>query len=141
MYNERMNFNMIMTEVGLDTPIHKVNVDREGRGRFRVKTFFNFINKRIPYDLMLGYYISPLSGRMKGQYNKIAAAVIPSTGVERINTTHEGEFVTEEIMFIEPGDYVLELFICERPDFGESSEDDFDYRQKGFMVSSYFFEV
>lgn len=141
MYNERMNFNMIMTEIGSETPIHKVNVDGKGRGRFRVKTFFNFINKRIPYDLMMGYYVSSLSGVTRGKYNKIAAAVIPSTGDERINTTHEGEFITEEIMFIDPGAYVLELFICERPDLGEASADEFDYREKGFMVSSYFFEV
>lgn len=141
MYNERINFNMIMTEIGSEIPMHKVSVDGKGRGRFRVKTFFNFINKRMPYDLMMGYYISSLSEGKKGKYRKIAAAVIPATGEDRINATHEGEFITEEIMFIDPGEYALELFVCERPDLGGLDEDEFDYRAKGFMVSSYFFEV
>lgn len=141
MYSERINFNMIITEIDSDVPIHKIEVDGKGRGKFRVKTFFNFINKRLPYDLIMGYYISSMSGGKKGRYNRIAGAVIPATGDERINTTHEGEFITEEIMFIDPGQYVLELFICERPDLGNSTEKDFDFRSKGFMVSSYFFDV
>lgn len=61
-------------------------------------------------------------------------------GTERVNTTFDGEFIAEDIMFIGPGEYVLELYVCERPDVDESLEE-FDYRKKAYMVSSFFFEV
>ena len=45
-------------------------------------------------------------------------------------------------MFISPGDYVLELYVCEKPDIDDNVPiEEFDYRKKAYMVSSFFFEV
>lgn len=141
MYSERINYNIRVSEINSDIPAIKINVDGKGRARFQVKTFFNFINKRITYDLMLGYYLVQIKDGERNRYQMLANAVIPAMGTDRINATHEGMFITDEISFLEPGDYVVELYVCERPDLYGKDEKEVDYRTIGFMVSSYFFKA
>ena len=138
MYDERINYNIRMTEIESQKSINKLKLDKNGRAQFRVNTYFNFINKRIPYDLMLGYYLIQLDGN---RYKKIATASIPAMGDERINATSEGFFDTSEIKFEAPGKYALELYVCEQPEIGPEGEEKFNYRKDGYMVSSYFFDI
>lgn len=142
MFNERINYNVIICEENSDIPVEKLQVDGKGKATFKVKSYFNFINARVPYDLMLGYYIVALENKQQGSCVKIANAEISAMGKERMNLNIDGEFIVKDIMFIEPGKYALELYVCERPDIGYGvSEEEFDYRKKAFMVSSFFFEV
>ena len=127
MYNERINLNVIITDVKSDLVIKKMNLDGKGRGTFKVKTYINFINKRVPYDLLFGYYIKTLSGEKQGWKRMIAHAVVPKMGTKRISANHEGEFVIEDMGFMESGHYVLECFMCERPDLEDTEEDEFDF--------------
>ena len=142
MFNERINYNVRICEEDSDIPVEKLQVDGKGKATFKVKSYFNFINARVPYDLMLGYYIVSLENKQQGSCMKIANAEISAMGTERVNLSVDGEFIAKDIMFIKPGKYALELYVCERPDIDYGvSEEEFDYRKKAFMVSSFFFEV
>ena len=142
MFNERINYNVRICEENSDIPVRKLQVDGKGRATFKVKTYFNFINARVSYDLVMGYYIVALDNEHQGGCQKIANAEIGAMGIERVNTNFDGEFIAEDIMFISPGDYVLELYVCEKPDIDDNVPiEEFDYRKKAYMVSSFFFEV
>ena len=140
MFNERINYNVRICEKDSEIPVTKLQVDGKGKATFKVKTYLDFINARVSFDLVMGYYIVALNNTNQGVCQKIANAEIGAMGTERVNTTFDGEFIAEDIMFIGPGEYVLELYVCERPDVDESLEE-FDYRKKAYMVSSFFFEV
>ena len=55
MFNERINYNVRICEKDSEIPLTKLQVDGKGKATFKVKTYFNFINARVSFDLVMGY--------------------------------------------------------------------------------------
>lgn len=143
MYEDRININIIISEYREDElikPISTLECDGKGRASFSIRTMYNFINYRISNDLLFGYYIRSLD-TVNGHWIMLANAAVESPGKGRLNESIIGCLDAPDFVFMEPGDHVLELYMCERLDIGDINEADVDYKRIGKLVSTYFFAV
>lgn len=144
---ERLNVTMLMynKEHLLDAKatdlVDIISMDTEKLIRFSLMIVINFVNMRLPSGKRFQLYIVGSDESKQKKWKKILDFNLDAINTkQRISQVKHIDIDDLVIDVLQPGEWSLELFMCDLYDIPEG-EEDVDIRGIGEFVSSYFFEV